>query len=842
MIDFLKSRKDLLAAVLTSLFLCLFIFHDYVFCGRPYITDTDAGLIFAYRAAAVNAIRATGSIPLWNPLTMTGSPWIGQDVQANIIHIFHLIMLPFANPVTGYMAGLMLCYFFALLFVFFVFLRIFRFGLLVTVLSTALYGFNAAIHPDLMNLFTIGTFLGFPALILCAWNFVRTGRRVHIVWAVAAATACYYVSPIINLQVLFAAFPVLLWFFLRRDGRAGDGKKAVWACFGFMLLTLLLCAPVLWPTIHHALECIRPRGAVPTADFRYLIYWFCGQLFSTVNFLTMQYTADVPSVQTYFNKLFPSCFVYSVENYVSILSLFCLLGYRCIKSRTTFYFFVGCLLIPFLTGILQGLPGISWVVFKTTGGHGFVQMMHNVIVFGSAGLAGLLIQEAKENSLQFQQTEKKIFNGVVAIVGAVILCVIGVFTVIFVVFASSQDFILRLLEDPQVREAVRAAIFEKFHIQIQYFDVGAVKIMLHNLSQLFSVASLIYLLLFACAKLLLLGVSLRYFCHAQKTKAVFSLLIALGIMDGGLNLIYMGRGSDLISRQVFDRTSIEHKFLEGLNLSNRTAVYFPGPDQYERRYQLGEKKYPFPHPYRFYPLMLNYQMPYLVPSYSSYLSLWQRGQDVFHDGISTDKDRDIEYYFKGKKPWRDSEAYLYNLYSELVDYAGIDYIFSPIMLDIPKLVLYRKGDYYWIYRNQRSQGRFDFVPDEAVKMAGDGITYDYGHSLASTRNPYQVLEADFQFDTVSVKLDAKEEGYFVLKDTYADGWHVYVDGELTPMLAANGVFRAVMLAPGQHVVQFQYFPKGLTAGLWSCFFGFAGIVGLLASERGRRKSKGQATA
>ena len=55
-------------------------------------------------------------------------------------------------------------------------------------------------------------------------------------------------------------------------------------------------------------------------------------------------------------------------------------------------------------------------------------------------------------------------------------------------------------------------------------------------------------------------------------------------------------------------------------------------------------------------------------------------------------------------------------------------------------------------------------------------------------------------------------GYLVLLDSYSPDWRVSVGGRHAEMVQANGLFRAVRLAPGRHVVEFVYRPRALVWG------------------------------
>jgi len=55
-------------------------------------------------------------------------------------------------------------------------------------------------------------------------------------------------------------------------------------------------------------------------------------------------------------------------------------------------------------------------------------------------------------------------------------------------------------------------------------------------------------------------------------------------------------------------------------------------------------------------------------------------------------------------------------------------------------------------------------------------------------------------------------GYLVLLDSYSKDWRASVDGHPAEMVLANGLFRAVRLTSGRHVVEFAYRPTAFMLG------------------------------
>jgi hypothetical protein len=67
---------------------------------------------------------------------------------------------------------------------------------------------------------------------------------------------------------------------------------------------------------------------------------------------------------------------------------------------------------------------------------------------------------------------------------------------------------------------------------------------------------------------------------------------------------------------------------------------------------------------------------------------------------------------------------------------------------------------------------------------------------------------------LTLNVNAGASGFLVVNDTWDAGWRATVDGRDTAVVPANGLFRAVHLRAGQHVVQLRYAPTSYTAGLW----------------------------
>jgi hypothetical protein len=117
------------------------------------------------------------------------------------------------------------------------------------------------------------------------------------------------------------------------------------------------------------------------------------------------------------------------------------------------------------------------------------------------------------------------------------------------------------------------------------------------------------------------------------------------------------------------------------------------------------------------------------------------------------------------------------------------------------------------------------VADEAEAIAALQHGYDFRSSvlletsaaaLPSPSAPAPAVPARLvHYHTNRVEIVAETTGpaVLVLADTYYPGWRAIVDGRPAPVLAANGIVRAVALpGPGSHVVEMRFRPTTVLAG------------------------------
>lgn len=99
--------------------------------------------------------------------------------------------------------------------------------------------------------------------------------------------------------------------------------------------------------------------------------------------------------------------------------------------------------------------------------------------------------------------------------------------------------------------------------------------------------------------------------------------------------------------------------------------------------------------------------------------------------------------------------------------------------------------------------------DGALLLAdGQEMPTDLGQGLAE-----RVSIPQYEPEHVSLDVQADFQGYVVLTDAWDPGWVAFVDGAAAPIHRADLIFRAVLVNPGQHRVEFIYRPVSFYVGL-----------------------------
>ncbi len=82
-----------------------------------------------------------------------------------------------------------------------------------------------------------------------------------------------------------------------------------------------------------------------------------------------------------------------------------------------------------------------------------------------------------------------------------------------------------------------------------------------------------------------------------------------------------------------------------------------------------------------------------------------------------------------------------------------------------------------------------------------------------TRGPIAAEPLLVESGRAVYRANAPGGGFLVHVANFFPGWRARVDGKDTDILLANGLFRAVPLPPGEHIVDFWYAPDSIILGI-----------------------------
>ena len=131
-------------------------------------------------------------------------------------------------------------------------------------------------------------------------------------------------------------------------------------------------------------------------------------------------------------------------------------------------------------------------------------------------------------------------------------------------------------------------------------------------------------------------------------------------------------------------------------------------------------------------------------------------------------------------------------------------------------------DAYILDLGYHNKGDEVLVSLDASKMESESTSFDfYCYTADDTvvKNMYNSLAGNslnvesYSDKTIKGTVKAKENCYLYSSIPYDDGWSVYVDGKKAETFEIGGTLLAVELTPGQHKIEYKYFPVGFLYGI-----------------------------
>jgi hypothetical protein len=181
---------------------------------------------------------------------------------------------------------------------------------------------------------------------------------------------------------------------------------------------------------------------------------------------------------------------------------------------------------------------------------------------------------------------------------------------------------------------------------------------------------------------------------------------------------------------------------------------------------------------------------------------------------------------------------------EPMPYPGLERIYSIETIYDTPIHLFRVAER--LPRAYAVSGRVIAQPPATYALFGD-YSFDPRASVILPRGPARPARDDFssrvtllwrRSASVGIEAELSHDGVVVLLEGWYPGWTASVDGTPAPVLRANALFRAVEVPAGQHRVEFQYRPSGVSWGTWLTLGTLVSIgswAGLRSAGRHRRR-------
>ncbi|HEY3175930.1 MAG TPA: YfhO family protein [Candidatus Polarisedimenticolia bacterium] len=111
------------------------------------------------------------------------------------------------------------------------------------------------------------------------------------------------------------------------------------------------------------------------------------------------------------------------------------------------------------------------------------------------------------------------------------------------------------------------------------------------------------------------------------------------------------------------------------------------------------------------------------------------------------------------------------------------------------------------------------------------------------RIEYRIDRVDYTNNTVTIDVESAKAGYLVLADANAPGWRAFIDTRPATIFTANFLFRGVDLPAGRHTVRFEYRPASVIWGAVASALGLilVGACAILDVRASRRSGSSRRT-
>ena len=189
--------------------------------------------------------------------------------------------------------------------------------------------------------------------------------------------------------------------------------------------------------------------------------------------------------------------------------------------------------------------------------------------------------------------------------------------------------------------------------------------------------------------------------------------------------------------------------------------------------------------------------------------------------------------------------------SFVFDISAVNYLLSENKLpEAENLELIYKNKQFYLYRNQRAWPYFYFADRiETIGTYNDlynaeqGVAYlwkgdEFTASLLPKMLPVKSRKVElikFEYGDMEFKYSSHEQEFLVIADSWHPNWRATVNDADTPIVRTNGIFKGILLPPGEGTVHFFFDNTPYLPGIWvsiiSCAMFFFGWIWYLLRLR-----------
>ena len=166
--------------------------------------------------------------------------------------------------------------------------------------------------------------------------------------------------------------------------------------------------------------------------------------------------------------------------------------------------------------------------------------------------------------------------------------------------------------------------------------------------------------------------------------------------------------------------------------------------------------------------------------------------------------------------------------SRAYDISATNYILSKnVISPADQLDLVFKAKQFYLYRNLKAWPYY-YLADHIETIdsyddlydAEQGVAYLWGDDAGISLSPklserVRKLELiKFEYGDVEFSYASDEQEFLVMADSWHPNWHAYVNGKDIPIVKTNGVFKGVLLPPGEGTVHLVFDNSPYFPGIW----------------------------